>query len=237
MNASPFFSDLFGTLFFPYRTARQNRQRRPNPRAGHLFVLYLSVLLGVGITCFVSYPETLYFGLPAEALGKEVPAVVAGFPVFAALVTAACLAFFFGYNYLLVGLAGFRWLSTLAGPGGEAPDRFTYLSAFAFSFAPLLFWVPIMAIRQLFFERLIFLQPVYPFIDWTDANILHFVLVGACVAWKFLLQVRVNQALFRVPLFRASVPVLAEAVVLALFLAAPFLLNDLIYDAFKNNMV
>ena len=212
----------------------------PAPAAPHLagslaYALYLSLLLGVTLWSFVFYPEPLYYGLSGAALQKEVPSIIFANPWDSlAVMAATAVILFFIYTYLVMGLFNHAVMKRLS-PGAAAPLK-TYLSLYAYSLTPLLFWIPLMVLRAFFFERLINLRPLYPFFDWTIPNALHFFLTALLIGWMLFIQARLNQAAFQTSAGKASLPALAQAALLAVLSVIPAAFNEQLFNAFKDTL-
>jgi hypothetical protein len=234
--AGTLIENIFAFLFRPARAARENLADPAGSSfaSSCLFVLHLSILLGVTFWYFVFYPEPLYYGLSAQALKKEIPAIVIADPKLSLLAMAAGLiGAIFVHTFLLGGLISFVIMKKL---GARAPALSRFLALYAFSLGPLLFWVPLMALRLFFFERWLNLRPLYPFFDWTDMNVLHLALAALFIAWKALIEVRLNQAAFQTSFGRALVPVLVEIAVLIALLLLPLAFNRLLFEAMKDTL-
>ena len=230
-----FFSDFAGFLFRPLTWAEDNLGGEESGGYIHyLYVFYISVLLGVSLWSFIFYPEPLYYGTSASELQAEIPSIVIADPIHSLLaVLASVLIAIFLYSYVLWGLISYALLKRRGRPG---PALGTYLGFYAYSLTPLLFWIPVMALRSFFFERWIHLRPLYPFIDWTAANVAHLAVIAAFLAWKFIIEMRINQAAFKASWRGAMIPVLAQVCLLVLLLLFPLLLNDLFFAAFKDGL-
>lgn len=231
-----FFQRISGFLFWPHEAALAvSEDERASGRGSWAFAFYLSILIGISMWCFIFYPEPLYFGLSGAALKKEVPSILIADPLVSLAVTAgATLIILFVYTFLVVGAVSHLALRYLS--GGKGPSLSGYLECFTWSLTPLLFWAPVMALRIFLFERWIHLRPLYPFFDWTAATILHLAVTGAFIAWKLAIEVRINQALFGVRLWKALVPPLIQCVLLAGLLFLPILFNDLLFNALKDGL-
>jgi hypothetical protein len=232
---------VFGFLFRPHRTAL-NRLTQPGTRLGgwksHVYIIYLSVLLGVTLFFFMFYPEPLYYGSSGAELKEEVPSIIIANPLLGMLgMILFELLFTFLFLYLAVGYISFAVMRLLTRATRPAHTRREYLALFANSFHPLLLMIPLITFRLFFYEGWIHLKPMYPFVDWTTSNVWSICILGLLFAWKFFIELRVNQAVFRARLGKAVVPLLVQAVLLAVLLAFPLLLNDLFFNAFKDTLV
>jgi len=233
-----FFSNFSWFLFQPFAASEQNLGDPDfikRKRASYLLVFYIAFVIGVGLWPFIFYPEPLFYSCSAAALKKEIPAIVISNPMISLVtVVIGCFLFIFCYMFIFSGVVNYALFSRLG--KGAKPAFNEYLVFFAYSLSPLLFWAPAMAIRLFFFERLVFMRPWYPFFDWTDSNIIYFCAVGVFLAWKYLIELRVNQALFKVSMARALAPLLVQIILLLLLLLAPLLLNDLLFEALRYGL-
>jgi len=233
-----FFSNFSGFLFQPYAASERNLTDPgfiKRKTTSYLLVFYIGFAIGLGLWPFIFYPEPLFYGCSAAALKKEIPAIVIGNPMISlVMVVSGSFLFIFGYLFIFAGAVNHALLSRLG--KGAMPALGEYLAFFAYSLSPLLFWIPAMAIRFFFFERLVFLRPSYPFFDWTGSNIIYFCAVGVFLAWKYLIELRINQALFKASMARSLALLLAQVILLLLLLLAPLLLNDLLFEALKYGL-
>jgi len=233
-----FFSNFYWFLFHPFAASGQNFADPDfikRKSASYLLVFYIAFVIGAALWPFIFYPEPLFYGCSAAALKKEIPAIVIGNPMISLVtVVIGCFLFIFCYMFIFSGAVNYALFSRMG--KGANPAFGEYLAFFAHSLSPLLFWVPVMAVRLFFFERLVFMRPWYPFFDWTDSNIIYFCAVGFFLVWKYLIELRVNQALFKVNMARALAPLLVQVILLLLLLLAPLLLNDLLFEALQSGL-
>jgi len=232
---------VFGFLFRPHRSAMNRLTQYGSQLQGwksHLYIAYLAVLVGVTLFFLLFYPEPLYFGSSGAGLKKEVPSILVADPLVGMLgMILAELLFTFVFLYLAMGSISFVVLRLLC--RGTRPDhnRREYLALFAQSFHPLLLLIPLITFRIFFYEGWIHLKPIYPFVDWTTGNLVSIAVLGFLFLWKFFIELRINQAVFRARLGTALVPVLIQVAVLAVLLWLPFLLNEVFFNAFKDTLV
>jgi len=218
-----------GFLFSPGAFAKEPKKAWPG-----LYALYVSTALGVSLWFFIFYPEPLYYGTSGAALQKEVPSIIIADPLLGLAVTAgASVLIFFAYNYLLMGTISRAIMVRLCG-GGPAVSE--YLGSYAYSLTPLLFWIPVMALRIFFFERWINIKPMWPFIDWNAAAAIHLAAISIFLAWKLAIEAGINRALFRAPLWKALVPVAVQLIMLAGLLVLPSAANQALFDLFKDTL-
>ena len=233
-----FFDDFYSFLVGPYSAAaKSNEDRSSGSRlaASLTFVLYISIVLGITTWFFISYPEPLYYGTSTSILRQEVPSILTDNPLeylFGVMVTTIFAVFL--YTYCLWGAVGYSILRRFSDARHGALGK--YLSCYAYSLTPLLFWVPVMVLRSLFFERWILLSPLYPFIDWTAPNLIHQIIIGGCLIWKFVIEVRLNQVFFGISTGKAMLPALGQALMLTVLLIGPAMYNDLFFNSMKDNL-
>ena len=230
---------MFGILFQPFSWVENSLQGgnfSSSRGKAHGYALYISVLLGITLWFFLFYPEPLYYGTSGSALQKEIPSILIANPLLSLFVVLfAVFIIIFLCSYLSLGFLSYTIMSRIS--KGHDPQLSPYLSFYSYALTPLLFWIPVMVFRTFFFERWINLRPLYPFFDWTTPNIVHLLLLGACLVWKFIIEVRGNQAIFRVSPAKALLPVLAQAGLCIGLVNLPFLFNDLFFNAFKDRLV
>jgi hypothetical protein len=233
-----FFDEFYSFLFRPYSAAvKSNEDRSSGGRllGSMAFVSYISVILGITTWFFISYPEPLYYGTSNSVLRQEVPSILMDNPLeYLFGVVVAAIFTIFLYTYCLWGAVGYFVLRRFSDARHGALGK--YLSCYANSLTPLLFWVPVMVLRSFFFERWIPLSPLYPFIDWTAPNLIHQIIIGGCLIWKFVIEVRLNQGFFGISAGRAMLPVLGQALMLTVLLIGPAMYNDLLFDFMKDNL-
>jgi hypothetical protein len=232
------FEEFYSFLVGPYSAAVKSieGQASRNRLAGSLiFVLYTSILLGITTWFFISYPEPLYYGTSTSVLRQEVPSILTDNPLeYLFGVMAAVILAVFLYTYCVWGVAGYFVLRRFSNARHCAFGK--YLSYYSNSLPPLLFLVQIMVLRSFFFERWIQLSPLYPFVDWTAPNIIHQIIMGGCLIWKFFIEIRLNQAFFGITTGKAMLPVLGQALVLTVLLVVPSMYNNIFFNLMKDSL-
>jgi len=233
-----FFDDFYSFLIRPYSATAnsiENRSSDAQLLGSTAFVLYVSIIIGITTWFFISYPEPIYYGTSSSVLRQEVPSILTDNPLeyLFGVVVAATFTIFV-YFYCLWGTIGYFVLRPFSNSRHGAFGR--YLSCYANSLIPLLFWVPVMVCRTFFFERWIQLSPLYPFIDWTAPNMIHQVIIGGCLVWKFVIEVRLNQAFFGISTGKAILPVLGQALLLTVLLIAPSMYNNFFFRSMMDDL-
>jgi hypothetical protein len=233
-----FFDEFYSFLVRPRLAAGRSVEEQASGArllGSSAYVVYISVVLGIATWFFASYPEPLYYGTSAAALRQEVPSILTDNPldylydrIFSTIVVG------FVYAYCFWGSAGYFMLKKMSTPRQGALRE--YLSLYAFSLTPILLVVPVMVFRIFFFERWIPLRPLYPFIDFTAPNMVHLIIVGGCWVWKFVIEVRLNQAFFSIGAGKAVIPALGQASILIILLTIPAAFNDLIFEFLMNGL-
>lgn len=234
-----FFDNFYSFLVRPHSAAVENiKDLSSGSRqvGSTVFVFYISVLVGITIWFFISYPEPLYYGTATSVLRVEVPSIMTDNPfeyLFGLLL--ATIFVFFLYTYCFWGTIGYFVLGLFS--DGRQGTLGKYLGLYAYSLTPLLLWIPVMVIRTFFFERWVQMKPLYPFIDWTAPNTIHQIIIGGCVIWKFVIEVRVNQAFFGVGMWKAMLPAFGQAMLFTAFLIVPSMYNDFFFNSMMHNLV
>jgi hypothetical protein len=233
-----FFDDFYSFLIRPHSAALESIEDRSS--GGRLlgsiaFVFYISVIVGITTWFFISYPEPLYYATSNSVLRQEVPSILTDNPLeYLFTVVIAAIFTVFLYIYCLWGVVGYFVLKRFSAARHDTLGR--YLSYYANSLTPLLFLIPVMVLRLFFFERWIQLSPLYPFIDWTAPNMIHQIIVGGCLVWKFVIEVRLNQAFFGIGASKAMLPAVAQAFLIAVILIVPSTYNDFFFRSMMDNL-
>nr|MDO8111569.1 hypothetical protein [Candidatus Sigynarchaeota archaeon] len=199
-----------------------------------LFVVLVSVLQGACAFYIIFYPEPLYYGLGPSTphahlyvIEQSNPLLLAGLVILLLLFNAVYFHGFAGsLNYLLS-----RWLSR---GQGTTPSFRAFMTRSGYGFMPLLLTIPLASFRFFFLGRISFNNHDFPFFDMTVPNSIYIVFLGLFYAWMFVVQAKINRAMFNGLGWRASIPPLVIALVTCVLLVIiavvlPPVLNTLVY--------
>ncbi|GAB4309165.1 MAG: hypothetical protein Kow0069_08090 [Promethearchaeota archaeon] len=228
--------DVAAVLLHPREVARRSLEANAHSGGtGTAFAAYVASTNALAQWFFTYYPEPLFYGTSASLLRENLPSVVLPNPLaFLAVVAAACFLLQVFLGYWLVGRLTHRHLSRRF--PGSAPPLGSFMGVHALTLSPWLLLVPVVTVRFVFFERLVFLKPDVPPWDWTLPNVAYFSALGAVFAWSLVLQVRVNQAAFGAPRSRAALPAALQAAVVAVVSFLAPLAGGLVFEAFKEGL-
>lgn len=216
-----FLERITDVLIKPSQLIKENIEAKQRHQAS-LYVLYLSVIISVVLWFFIYYPEVLYYGVSGTGFQKDMPTFIFPDPlIFLFMLILASIANQFLFQYLFIGYIGYKINIKLSTSEIKRTRSFKdYLSNYAFSFTPFLFLVPILTFWLYFFERLIFMKPIFPLFDLTIPNIILLAIFTGCFAWKYYIEIQINKTYFGTSTFKAAVPVLIQiALLVSLFLS------------------
>lgn len=198
---------------------------RPSKRFGHLYVLYLSISLGVVLWYMVYYPESLFYGLPTTDLTSFDTFLIADDPFIALLLCMALsLLAHHVIGYMAFGRFNFAMLGKDRATSKDAGQYETYLAWYSHALTPLFLVVPLCYVRFVFFERILFFSFFFPMFDLTTINVVFFILYGSIIAWRMLIEFRINSTFFKPTRRKAIIPVLFQTAIIVLITVVPLLL-------------
>nr|MDO8087522.1 hypothetical protein [Candidatus Sigynarchaeum springense] len=234
------FSQILATVGeFMFNPSAAIATRAGKPRlARHatplLCMVVVSVLQGISAFYMIFYPEPLYYGLGPETphahlyiIEQSNPLLLAGLVILLLLIN--------GVFFLCIGGSiNFGLLKLLARGRGEAPTCRAFITSSGYAFVPLLLAVPLAAFRYFFFGRITFSNHDFPFFDLTVPNIIYMLILGGIYAWTFVVQAKINRAMFSGLGWRASIPPIVVALLTIALLATiaivlPPVLNEAVY--------
>jgi len=237
-----FFENLFGFLFFPTNTSKANLGQimtSKNQRSAHFYVLYLSIILGVIFWFFVGYPEPLYYGIPGEIFQKDMPSMLVSDPLlFLILIILVSIFNQYFINYLFIGYLSYKINLKFTRQDNE--NRFNlknYLTFYAYSFSPLLFCFPLIIYWIFFFERLLFMTPLFTFFDLTAPNIILVSLLTFFLFWKYMIEVKLNKQFFKNSTSKAIIPVILQILLLLGLVLIVFIVSNILIDSILRGLV
>jgi hypothetical protein len=183
MEIAQFFEKIFGFLFKPQKTLEIELSKEnpiKNPKSSHFWMIYLSILVATTLWFFIYYPEPLYWGVPESDLRRDLPTIISDEPLlFLLFLISTNLFTVFIYSYLLFGFLSFKIMKRFDKTKSTTPLFKDYLHYYAFTFGPEFLLNAVLFYWFFFFERLIFIKPIYPLIDITIPNVIFLGLVGA----------------------------------------------------------
>jgi hypothetical protein len=203
------FENISGFLFHPYAQCRnimtiENKSSSFKNTA--LFVLYGSILLSILFVFYVLYPESLYYGVPSDVTFRNLLFINLSTPLILFLFFLIGLFLIIGLNFLGLGLLNYLICVILIKQKISAKNCRKFLSVYGYNILPLLIYGVFIIFWMFFFEKLYIATEIPPFIDLTLPNIISFSILFIALAWKWIIEARVNQAFFQTSFFRAIVP-------------------------------
>ena len=240
MEIAQFFEKIFSFLFKPRKTLEsQLNEEIPikNPKSSYLWIIYLSILIATTLWFFIYYPEPLYYGVPESDLRRDLPSIISDEPLLFLLFLILTNIFtVFFYSYLLFGFLSFKIMKRFQKTKSNAPAFKDYLHYYTYTFGPEFLLNAVLFYWFFFFERLIFIKPIYPLIDITIPNIIFLGIVGSFLLWKLFIEIKINQVFFDVSPYKAAIPFVIQSILLIIDLSIPFLFNDLIFALFQGEL-
>ncbi|MEX2682301.1 MAG: hypothetical protein Q6373_011940 [Candidatus Sigynarchaeota archaeon] len=236
MAPSQILGTVGGFIFNPAATiaTHASKPRFARHAMSFLIVTGISMLQGIAAFYMIFYPEPLYYGLGPDTphahlfiIEQSNPMLLAGLVILLLLIN--------GFFFLCIGGSiNFGLLKLLARGRGETPTYRDFIAGSACAFMPLLFTIPLAAFRYFFFGRITFGNHDFPFFDLTVPNFIYVLLLGAIYAWMFVVQAKINRAMFDGLGWRASIPPIVVALLTIALLAViavvlPPVLNDVVY--------
>ncbi len=231
------FETVGGFIFNPadILAKQADKSRFTRYAAPLLNILVISALQGVAAFYMIFYPEPLYYGLGPDTphahlyiIEQSNPLLLAGLVILLLIINAG---FFLGIG----GSLNYGLSKLLARGRGDAPSYRAFMACSGYAFTPLMLAVPLAAFRYFFFGRITFSNHDFPFFDLTVPNIVYIVLLGIIYAWTFVVQAKINRAMFRGLGWRAAIPPIVVALVTCTLLAiiavvVPPILNEAVYS-------
>jgi len=222
-----FFENLSGFLFRPHRQCRNllsEEELSKKLKTTFLFVLYGAVILSTIFVFWILYPERLYYPVPLIEF-RQLPFITLSTPLILFMVFLVGLFLIIGVQYLAIGLGNYLLGNFLSRYKQSKKGYKKYLIVHGYSILPLLllgiftiFWI-------YFFEKLYLATEIPPFLDFTPAVIIFFVIFFLFLGWQWFVEMRINQAFFEISIIRAIIP---ELIQIAMFFGFIMLLQYLI---------
>jgi hypothetical protein len=183
----------------------------------------------------ILYPEPLYYGLWPNTPHANLSIIEQSNPLILVLLVGVLLIINFIYFHILLGSLNYGVSKLLTRKDGKVPPFRAFMSCNGYGLIPLLLTVPLAAFRIFFFGRIAFNNHDFPFFDMTVPNIIYVILLGIIYTWMFVVQTKINRAMFSGLGWRATIAPIAGALVTCALLAAiaivlPPILNDIVYS-------
>ena len=240
MSFKVFCENIYGFLFTPSKKIEENMKNeefKNNRFNSYIIVLYISVILGIAFWYFVHYPEPLYYGVSGEAFFQDMPTNLMPNSVIFLLIMIGLSVFIqFIFNFLMMGFLNYKVSQKISQRSKEDFKLKEYRNLYAYSFTPLLFWIPLFTFWIFFFERMIFLKPLYPMIDFTIPNLFLLSLVGFFLLWQFIIIIKINKVYFSLSRKFAIISVCIQVGILTVIFSSGFLLNDVIFNLMQGGL-
>ncbi len=231
------FGTVGGFMFNPtgLLTAKTNELRFTTYAKPFLVMVLISVLQGVGAFYMILYPEPLYYGLGPDTPHANLSIIEQSNPLILGLLVVVLLIINAVYFHFLLGSLNYGVSKLLARKDGKVPPFRAFMSCNGYGLMPLLLTVPLAAFRIYFFGRIAFNNHDFPFFDMTVPNIIYVILLGIIYTWMFVVQAKINRAMFGGLDSRAAVGPIAAALVTCALLVIiavvlPPILNDIVYS-------
>ncbi|NMC04044.1 MAG: hypothetical protein GYA24_02470 [Candidatus Lokiarchaeota archaeon] len=226
-----------GFMFNPagLLTTRESKPGLTRYSNALLYMCIISMLQGVAAFYMIFYPEPLYYGLGPGTPHAHLYIIEQSNPLLLAGLVMLVLIINVGFFHGIAGNLNFFLSKLLARKHGDVPSHRSFMACSGYALVPLLLAVPLAAFRFYFFGRIAFNNHDFPFFDMTVTNIVYLVLLGAIYAWTFVVQAKINGAMFDGLGWRASVPpiivgLLTIALLAVIAIALPPVLNAAVYS-------
>lgn len=224
-----FIERSYSSLFLPkhcFKTSMEQERSGTRYKLSFLFMIYLSIIIGIASWFLILYPEPLYYGVSGTEFQQDMPTMITpNIPLALLILILISFTTLFLFQYIFIGFLGYRSNFKNRERESDISHAFRdYLTLYAHSFTPFLFLIPIITIRIFFFEKLIMMGPFFPFIDLNPSNLIFLSLFGLIFFWKFYIEIHLNRQFFGSSRLRATMPVFLQlGILLVLFLSVYFI--------------
>ena len=229
MSFSQFLNMIIGFLFFPSRTMDKisnqgniSTNYSSYRRVSYFFMAYFCLSIGFVLWFLISYPEPLYYGVSGDKFKADMPTQLIGNP-FLNLIICLTLSFlcFLIFMHLIIGSISYKIITKSGGKPRDSRSEANserklkeYLLLFSFSFIPLLLIIPFCTTWLYFFEKITFSKPIFPFFDLTLMNGIFLSFICIFLAWKYLIEYKINQSFFQISRGKALTSVVIQFIIL-----------------------
>ena len=237
-----FIERTFSCLFFPSQTFKDSLKQDRDGKKRKLsffFIFYLSIILAVALWFFVAYPEVLYYGVSGSDFRRDMPTLLSpNLFVFLLLLMGMSVINQFLFQFLFIGALSYK-MNTKLNPRESEDSRSIkdYLAFYAHSFTSFLFFIPLITIWLFFFERLIFMKPIFPFVDLTLPNITLLSLFTLIYVWKYFIEIQLNREYFGTTWLKAAIPVILQIMILLGVVFSLYLITTIFADAILGGVM
>ncbi len=208
-----FFESIAGFLFRPYDQCKKVlSEEKSTKKFTHslLLVGYSTLIIGTVFCFWILYPERIYYGVPLDAELKMLFRISVSKPVIFMIIIGLTFFLVFILNFMISGTVNYfisRRLSKIKTPSSYKE----YLSVYGYSSTLPLLLLGVFTIFWVYFvEKFNLTTEIPPFFDWTLSNMIFFSVFFGFLAWKWIAEIRVNQAFFDISVIRASIPELVQ---------------------------
>ena len=187
---------LQGSCFAPTINVRKYFQRKNPPRI---------------VLCFWAlYPERIYYGVPLDAELKMLFRISVSEPAIFMMIIGLAFFLIFILNFMISGTSNYLISRTLS-RGKVKTSYKEYISVYGYSSTLPLLLLGVFTIFWVYFvEKFNFTTELPPFFDWTLINMVFFGIFFGFLAWKWISEIRINQAFFDISFIRATIPELVQ---------------------------
>ncbi|MHA1649639.1 MAG: hypothetical protein ACTSYB_05555 [Candidatus Helarchaeota archaeon] len=212
-----FFEYIAGFLFRPYTQCNillaELHSHPKQFKKSFVFVVYGSIILGIVFLFWIFYPECLYYGVSFDSAYRNLLFINLSTPMNLLVIFLFIVGLLVIFHFLLVGLCNYIVGCLFSEKKLSRADAKNYLAAYGYgSTLPLLLLGVFIIFWVYFFEKFYIATEIAPYIDFTFPVIVFFSIFFGFLIYKWIIETRINQAFFKVSIFRAVIPELIQVI-------------------------